>query len=159
MKKLLPLLFAVALALGACTSSKDTTGYSSNLWHPAATVPTVPSPGPTPLGPPIHVAPDPVVLDAEKTLITARDTFHLYVHLERDHHATLAGVSPRFYQYAEKLRRDGRKWLMTLDRLKNAYKHNRTDQNKASMLTALATVSQGLAETKGYIETSGLTGP
>lgn len=140
--------------LSSCATNTTPVTNPYGLWQPSDS----PAPGPTPIGPPLH-APDPVVVDAEKTLLIARDTFNLYVHLEKEHNATLASASPKFHDFADKLRRDSIGWLRTANRMKNAYKHSRTLEAKANLLTALATVSQALVETKTMIAQSGLTGP
>lgn len=158
MKQLL-LLCSAALAL--TFSGCATTGITTNpygLWQPSDKA----VPGPTPIGPPIHQPPvgnDPVVVDAEKTLIIARDTFNLYVHLEDQNHDALLLVSSKFYEGAEKVRRDARGWLKKADVVKETYKHNRTTENKASLFTALATVSKLMSETQTLIAESGLKGP
>jgi hypothetical protein len=145
-KILFPILVVIALTFSGCGTVSDFTNPSG---------PTVTA---TPV--PVNVnATDPVVVNAEKTLLIARDTFTLFVHLERDNRASLAKISPQFHQYAEILRRNGIKWLRTADAMKEAYKNNRTPESKANLLTALATVSEALNQTQQYIHKSQLNTP
>jgi hypothetical protein len=144
MKYLYSILAVIVLGFTSCSTTET-----------ALTSPTVTA---TPV--PVNVnATDPVVINAEKTLLIARDTFTLYVHLEKDNQAVLAKLSPQFHQYAEILRRNGIKWLRTADATKEAYKNNRTGESKANLVTALATVSEALNQTQQYIHKSGLTTP
>lgn len=154
MKRTLLVALVVVCAFGNqnCTTTGTVASNPYGLWQP-----TDAKPGLTPLGPPLH-APDPVVVDAEKTLLIARDTFNLYVHIEREHQDTLAKVSPEFHQFGTKLRGNAIGWLRTADRLKEAYKQNRTAENKALLFTALAVVSKALSETQTMIGKTGLTG-
>lgn len=157
MKRTFLVALVVACAFlnqGGCATTGTTTSNPYGLWQPSDSA----KPGPTPLGPPLH-APDPVVVDAEKTLLIARDTFNLYVHIEREHQDTLAKVSPEFHKLGTKLRGNAIGWLRTADRLKETYKQNRTAENKASLFTALAVVSKALSETQTMIGKTGLTGP
>lgn len=152
MKRLiLTFLCSAALALAGC-GTPGTTTNPYGLWQPTDTLP-VTGPVQQPVGK------DPVVVNAEKTLVIARDTFNLYVHLERDHEATLASASPKFHRAAERLRSDAIGWLQKANQLKNTYKHNRTETNKANLQTILATIATALSETQTLITESGLKGP
>ena len=139
------LVLCAALPLAACSTTQGTSG----LWHPAGTVANVPSPGPTPLGTPVpNASPDQVVVSVEKVLLISRDTFNLYVHLEKDHHDFLAKVSPEFYNFAELLRRDSRGWLERLDALKRTYKVTKSDFDKKGLLIAMQQLIDRVTQTQ-----------
>jgi hypothetical protein len=94
---------------------------------------------------------DPVVVNAEKTLRISKDTFDLLLKLEHENAADAAKISPKIHEFAEYLRGNAPNWLISANNLKNTYKHNRTSDNKANLLTALATLDQATAEARTYI--------
>lgn len=103
-----------------------------------------------PAGGPTSTA-DPVVVTAEKSLRTAKDTFDLLLHLEYDNRAALEKVPLGIHTYADYIRKNAPDWLITANNLKNTYKHNRTAENKASLQTALATISEAVLQSQKYI--------
>lgn len=143
MKIILSLLAALAfISFAGC--AKDQTSAIST---PAAPLPEV---SPTPE----HPA-DPIVVNAERTLSTARDTFKFIAREERQNQALFAKVSPSIHSFVENIRRNGVGWLRTAEAMKTAYKQNRTAENKANMLTAISTVSTALAQSKQYLSLAG----
>ena len=96
-------------------------------------------------------ASDPIVVNAEKTLRISKDTFDLLLKLEYENRDDAAKISPRIHEFANYLRTNAPHWLTSANNLKNAYKHNRTLDNKANLLSALATLDQATAEARTYI--------
>lgn len=94
---------------------------------------------------------DPVVVTAEKTLRTAKDTFDLLLHLEYNNRAVVEKVPLGIHTYANYIRKNAPDWLITANNLKNTYKHNRTTENKASLQTALKTITEAVLESQKYI--------
>lgn len=94
---------------------------------------------------------DPVVVTAEKTLRTAKDTFDLLLHLEYNNRAVVEKVPLGLHTYANYIRKNAPDWLITANNLKNTYKHNRSAENKASLQTALKTLSEAVLESQKYI--------
>lgn len=139
----LSILACIVLATG-CAKDAGTT-----LPPPPASVsPVVGTPTPAP-------AADPIVVNAEKTLAVANHTFDLIVHLERDNQAAFAKASPSIHPFVENIRRNGLGWIRTANNLKQAYKHNRSPENKANLLTSISTVSTALDQSKQYLAAAG----
>lgn len=109
-----------------------------------------------PSGTPMPVpASDPIVVNAERTLSVARDTFRFIAHEERQNQAAFAKASPAIHGFVENIRRNGVGWLRTAEVMKTAYKSNRSPANKANLLTAISTVSTALDESKKYLSQAG----
>lgn len=141
MKKLflIPIL-AASLTLSGC-ATKLTTSIST---------PILPEVTPTAE----HQA-DPIVVNAERTLSTARDTFRFIAHEERQNEAVFAQVSPSIHNFVQHIRTDGVTWLRTAESMKTKYKENRSPDNKRNLITAVATVSEALNQSKQYLAQAG----
>jgi hypothetical protein len=100
---------------------------------------------------------DAVEVRAEQTVSIAFDTFDTFLKLETQNRAILLKKAPEVVAFADTLRRpvmdNGKQipWGISLvesaNRTRLAYKSNRTADNKASLLSALAAVESALAET------------
>jgi hypothetical protein len=100
---------------------------------------------------------DAVEVRAEQTVSIAFDTFDTFLKLETQNRAMLLKKAPEVVAFADTLRRpvmdNGKQipWGISLvesaNRTRLAYKSNRTADNKASLLSALAAVESALAET------------
>jgi hypothetical protein len=131
------LILVTLVAVGFCSCAPPPTGGTS----PTAT------------------SGDSVVVTAEKTLRTAKDTFDLFLHLEYDNRAALEKVSPEIHKYADYIRKNAPDWLITANNLKNTYKHNRTAENKATLATALTTIVEAMSQSQKYITQAAKVGP
>jgi hypothetical protein len=94
---------------------------------------------------------DPVVVHAEQVEKIAMTTFDTYVRLEFKNRDQLKKVSLDFEKAADKIRVGATNWVASLDRTILAFKHSKTPENKADLVTALATLNTALAEAEGYI--------
>lgn len=99
----------------------------------------------------IGIGQDPIVVNAERTLSIALTTFDVFLKYEYDNRAALEQISPDIKKFADVIRRNGKNWIETANNLKIAYKHNRTEQAKVSLITALALVQSALNESQKYI--------
>jgi hypothetical protein len=94
---------------------------------------------------------DPVVVNAERITALGADTFDTFLHFEADNSGALKTVSPDIHKFAEALRRNGQTWLLTARSLTKAYKLNKTPENKTSLQTALAVISEAVAQANNYV--------
>lgn len=94
---------------------------------------------------------DPLVVRAEQTEKTAISTFKAFVHIEAANREFLRKLDPNIKVVADKVRSDSTNWVMSLDRVVLAYKHNRSESNNVNVATALATLEASLAETQKYL--------
>ena len=94
---------------------------------------------------------DQVILRAEQTAQTARATFDLFVHLERDNEALLKTVNPQIHVYANTIRAHGLDWITSLRDATKAFKANRTPENQANLNTWLITLTNAITQTNKYI--------
>ncbi len=88
---------------------------------------------------------DPVVVNAERTLSIAFSTFDTFLKLEKQNQATVKAKAPKVHTFAEWLREKdstgmsrGLSFIKAANEVKQAYKHNRTAENRANLVTALA---------------------
>src|ERR1051326_8629133 len=126
--KTLPILLSVLLAcssLSGCITLSGTTAQSAQ----SATI---------------------SVVAAEKTLRVAKDTIDLFLHLEYDIQALVKEKFPEVHSFAEKLRRTAPDLLISANNIKNAYKHNRTPENAASLQTILATLQETATQAQQF---------
>lgn len=92
----------------------------------------------------IALGADPVVVYAERTERVAFETVDAFLVLEKNHDAAFLNT-PSVHAIAEDIRKTGPTAFRALRDTISAYKHNRTPENKASIVTALAVVQQLLA--------------
>jgi len=96
-------------------------------------------------------ATDQVILRAEQTAQTARATFDLFVHLERDNEAALKTVNPQIHVYANTIRSHGLDWITSLRDATKAFKSNRTSENQSNLNTWLTTITGAVTQANKYI--------
>jgi len=94
---------------------------------------------------------DQIILRAEQTAQTARATFDLFVHLERDNEALLKTVNPQIHVYANTIRAHGLDWITSLRDATKAFKANRTPLNESNLNTWLTTLTGAVTQTNQYI--------
>ena len=94
---------------------------------------------------------DQVILRAEQTAQTARATFDLFVHLERDNEALLKTVNPQIHTYANTIRVNGLNWITSLRDATKAFKANRTPENQSNLNTWLIALTNAITQTNQYI--------
>lgn len=87
-----------------------------------------------------------VVIAAEKSLKTAKDSIDLFLHLEYDNRELVKKNFPEVHNVAEMLRRNAPKALDDANKAKNTFKHNRNAENQASLMTAWAVVTEYVAK-------------
>jgi hypothetical protein len=90
-----------------------------------------------------------VVINAEKTLRLSKDTFDLFLHLEKDNQAFVKSKLPQVHVFAQNLRKNAPDWLITANNLKNDYKHGNGDLN--ALMAALNILTQNISTAKNYI--------
>lgn len=95
------------------------------------------------------VSSNPVVA-AEASLRLAKDTINLFLKLESDNETTVKANAPQIHTFAEYLRQHSTDILISANRVKNTYKHNRTAENATNLTTVMATVNQILAQAAQY---------
>jgi hypothetical protein len=94
---------------------------------------------------------DPVVVNAERAIGVATPTFDELFKLEYTNHAVLKQDAPQVVAGVNVLRRNAPKWIATAVALTKAYKQNRTDENKANLLTAIKVLQSGIDEAQKYM--------
>lgn len=105
---------------------------------------------------------DSLVVRAEQTQQIAFDTFNTFLTLENQNRDLYKQVLPDVHTAAEWLRapmvqpdgktlQRGLSILKSFDRVKMAYKYNRTAENKANLTTALATLETTLNEVQAQL--------
>jgi hypothetical protein len=109
--------------------------------------------------PQVEVGSDPIVVNAEKTLLIGRDTFLLLSQVEYTNREELAKIVPAMRGYADYIRRNSTRWLKTANSLKNAYKYNRTSENQRALVATLATISEAINQSKQYLGQAGVKAP
>jgi hypothetical protein len=91
---------------------------------------------------------DPIVVRVEQTIATAMPTFNVFLQLERSNEVVW-GAS--VHRVAEDIRANGTNYVGSLDRVKRVYQSNRTPENKANLVTSLATVQSLITEAQANI--------
>ncbi len=109
---------------------------------------------------------DSVLVNSQKTVNLAYQTFDILVHLEKSQSDRLAAVSPEIKPLAEKIRRDGQKWLQSAWNLTESYRLSKDlaekDSYKTQLNSALAVLVTAVEESSKYInlaKSKGLTIP
>lgn len=141
MKRLfLPLVLVVGLAFSGCETTKAVYKAATEGYNLSATK----AEG--------IVQDDQIVIRSEQALAIGLDVFDTFLKLERANQKGLEAVSPKIHEFAENVRRNGPKWLKSLETAHNAYKGNRNAENHATLMTAYRTVQSAIAESQKYIE-------
>lgn len=91
-----------------------------------------------------------IVVTAEQSLSEAKATIDTFLHLEYNHRDYVKEHFPVIHKAAETLRRNAPDALIAADKVKNTFKHNRTLENQADLMTAVATVTKLAGEAKAY---------
>ncbi len=91
----------------------------------------------------INPVADPVVVNAERTIEIARVTLDQFVLFEFRNRAKCPA---EVQASAEAIRRNAPEWFRRAMRLKLAYKANRSPENKATLLTAVAVLQTAAGE-------------
>ena len=107
----------------------------------------------------LQIGADPIVVNAERTEKLAFDTVDSFLQFEKTNQTAIKQSAPDVHKYAETLRRNFPMWMFTARSLTNAYKANRTDQNKASLLTAVAVLTTAQIQVQQYISQLSKKGP
>ena len=96
---------------------------------------------------------DQLVLRAEQTAETAKATFDILFHLEKDNRAALLQLNPAIHVFTEKLKKDNYAigLIQSLRNATKAFKSNRTAGNQANLNTYLLTLNQVLGDANKYI--------
>src|SRR5678815_1123915 len=98
---------------------------------------------------------DPVVVNAERATQLALETFNLIEKTEFEVYPALKLSNPtvaaQIRTFTNKVRADSPTWLASARSLTQAYKQNRTAENKANLETAVAVLVSATAEATRYI--------
>jgi len=94
---------------------------------------------------------DTVVVDAEKSTSVALESINAFLKLEYDNQAVIKQRLPQVHTYANFVRVHSPQWIAAARSMTNAYKSNRTPENKANLGTALATLNQAVTLITQYI--------
>jgi hypothetical protein len=89
-----------------------------------------------------------VVVDAEKTLRISKDTFDIFLKLEKQNQVFVKAHLPQVHQFAEYIRTNAPTWLITANDLKNQYKHGTGNLNL--LMAALNVLKQNSSQAQTY---------
>ncbi len=95
---------------------------------------------------------DPVVVRTEQAMSLAFDTMDAFVKFEHLYNSK-GELGPDVRNAAEKIRAGAPKWMATAKIMLQTYKNNRTEENKANLMTALAMLQAGASEATKYLST------
>lgn len=93
---------------------------------------------------------DAIVVRSEQALSIGLDAFNTFLKAEFDNRELFAKI-PGAHQTAENIRRNGKRWIKSLEAAHDAYKGNRSAQNHATLITAYKVVQSAIAESKNYV--------
>lgn len=100
---------------------------------------------------------DVAVVRAEQTLSIAFDTFDAFLKMEHQYRKETAERMPEVHKFAEWLREpvDGKprgiSIIESANKVKTAYKANRSPESKVTLISALAAVESALSETQKHL--------
>jgi hypothetical protein len=101
---------------------------------------------------------DPVVVRAEQSIKVAFDTFDTFLKMEKSNQARIRDKVPAVHEFAEWLRAPGPNGsprgiaiIESANTVKNAYKRNRSPENKANLISALAAVEAAVSQTQKHL--------
>jgi hypothetical protein len=100
---------------------------------------------------------DKVLVNAERTSATAYDVFVAFAEWEQANRDLLWQQSPEIKHLADRLRTNGQTWLKTTRTVTEAYRLNRTEENRAVLQTWLAVLTTAIAEANTYILQNAIT--
>jgi hypothetical protein len=93
---------------------------------------------------------DPVLIRGEQTLAIGKSVTDAFVQYE-DVHNSKGELGQAVRTAADAVRRDAPGWINTVQALVDTYRANRTPDNKAGLLTALAVLQTGIDETNKHL--------
>lgn len=93
---------------------------------------------------------DPVVVRAEQTTVIAFEFVDAFLKWEKSNELTVGGD---VHQFAENVRKNAPMWFTSARVITKTYKANRTPENKANLLTAIAVLESVMAEATRNIAT------
>lgn len=93
---------------------------------------------------------DPVLVNAERVTTTAYDTFDSFFALERAQETYVKANAPAVHVFANSLRVNAPKWLATARATTEAYRLNRSADNKANLTTAIAILQTAISQVTVY---------
>lgn len=141
MKTLILLLAVIALAFSGCsTLSKLSSDFNLSASGQTGVVND-----------------DQIVVRSEQALSIALDTFDTFLKVEFENKELFAKI-PGAHDTAENIRRNGKKWIKSLEAAHDAYKGNRSAENHATLVTAYKVVQSAIAESKNYVSQSAKKG-
>lgn len=94
---------------------------------------------------------DALVVNAERTTQIAVDTIDAFLLLEYQNRAAYAAISPDIRTAADYMRDNAPGWIKSARNVTKVYKANRTPENKANLVTAIATLEQAMREAQQYL--------
>src|SRR3990167_10151456 len=107
---------------------------------------------------------DPLVVRAESLMTVALTTFDTFLAIEYNNKEIIKDRLPEIHKAAEWLRGSvdgniprGLAFIESLNKVKNAYKQNKTTEGKMSLATTIALVETMLREVQGSISKLGST--
>jgi len=93
---------------------------------------------------------DPVLVNAERTTVLAVDVFDTFTLWEFNNRLALA-IAPDIRKTADLVRLKAPSWLRTARSMTEAYRTNRTPENKANLETAIELLRTGIREAQRYL--------
>lgn len=101
---------------------------------------------------------DAAVVNAERTTQIAIDTIDAFLLLEYQNREAYAAISPEIRVAADYLRDNAPGWIKSARNVTKVYKANRTPENKANLITAIATLEQAMREAQAQLTLSNQKG-
>jgi hypothetical protein len=99
----------------------------------------------------LHPGQDPVVVRAEQTTQISFEVLNQFVTWER---ANEVLVGPDVNRFANEIRLHAPVWFTRVRELTKVYKANRSPENKASLLTAIAVIETAMAQAQRVLANS-----
>lgn len=102
---------------------------------------------------------DEIILRSEQLTRQALITFDTFLSLERNNEEFLKRVNPGIHAFAEKVREDGKSWILAMRTTTKAFKANRTSDNEANLKTAYQTLLSGYNQVKTLLHQAQTSSP
>jgi len=93
---------------------------------------------------------DPVLVNAERTTALAYTSFDSFFALERNQDAFVKANLPQVHKFANDLRRNAPQYLASARSATEAYRLNRSAENKATLDTLIAVLTNAMAQIGTY---------
>lgn len=94
---------------------------------------------------------DQVLYQADRTIVGAYDLLHTFVKWEFEHRHALTKF-PEVTRAADHVRQNAERWITSATALRDAYKANPTDENRAALSHALDVLQAALNEASRYLQ-------